>query len=100
MVENGRTAKDGRDRASERGAAIFIVVAVLTLLSAIGIFAARAATLAEQASGYDRQNTQNHYVSEYALMAAATELGGPRAGRYVRLLMPPMLTTARERDAW
>jgi hypothetical protein len=69
-------------RAGERGAAIFIVVMVLTMLTGIGVFAIRAASLAEAASGYDRQNMQNHYVGEYGLLGAVTELSTARRDWY------------------
>jgi hypothetical protein len=73
-----------RRRKDERGAAIFIVVLVLTMLTGIGVFAIRAATLAEAASGYDRQNTQNHYVGEFGLLGAVTELSSPRRDWYYK----------------
>ncbi len=78
-------ARFGRfpDRANERGAAIFVVVMVLTMLTAIGVFAMRAASLATTTSGYDRQNTQNHYVGEYGLLCAVTELSTTRRSAYV-----------------
>jgi len=66
------------NRTRERGVAIFIVIMVLTMLSAIGVFAMRATSLATLASGYERQSTQNHYVGEYAMIAAATEIGVPQ----------------------
>jgi hypothetical protein len=69
-------------RKDERGAAIFVVVLVLTMLTAIGVFAMRAASLAEAASGYDRQNTQNHYVGEFGLHGAIAELSSPRRNIY------------------
>jgi PilX N-terminal len=71
-----------RARTSERGATIFVVVLVLTMLTAIGIFAVRAATMAAATSGYERENTQNHYVSEYGLHAAITELGTDQRNAY------------------
>ena len=70
-------------RPSERGAAVFVVVMVLSMLTAIGIFAIRAASMAGAASGYDRQNTQNHYVGEYGLLGAVTELSTTRRSAYV-----------------
>jgi len=70
-------------RANQRGAAIFVVVMVLTMLTAIGVFAMRAASLTTTASGYDRQNTQNHYVGEYGLLGAVTELSTTRRSAYV-----------------
>jgi hypothetical protein len=70
-------------RAGERGAAIFVVVMALMLLTAVGVFAIRAASLAGAASGYDRQNTQNHYVGEYGLLGAVAELSSGRRNAYV-----------------
>jgi hypothetical protein len=55
-----------QNRANQRGAAVFIVVLAITLLTAIGVFAVRTATLVSSAAGYDRQSVQSHYVSEYA----------------------------------
>jgi hypothetical protein len=72
------------DRGNERGAAVFVVVAVLTMLTAIGVFAIRAASMANQSSGYDRQNTQNHYVGEYGLLSAVAELSTTRRSAYVQ----------------
>jgi hypothetical protein len=70
-------------RAGERGAAIFIVVMVMTMLTAIGIFAIRAASLGSSTSGYDRQNTQNHYVGEYGMLSVVSELATTRRSAYV-----------------
>jgi len=70
-------------RQSERGATIFIVVMVLTLLTAIGIFAVRASSMGISTSGYDRQNTQNHYVGEYGMLGAVTELSTTKRSAYV-----------------
>ena len=63
-----------RRRADERGAALFIVVLVITLLTAIGIFAARSASLVDVASGYDRQAIQTEYIAEYGIRGATTRL--------------------------
>ena len=62
-------------RAGERGAALFIVVLVITLLTAIGLFSARAASLVDTASGYNRQAVQTQYLAEYGTKAVAVELG-------------------------
>ena len=70
-------------RASQRGAAAFVVVMVITMLTGIGVFAVRASSLAGAASGYERQNTQNHYVGEYGLLSAVTELSTTRRSAYV-----------------
>jgi hypothetical protein len=72
-------------RGSERGAAIFIVVLVLTMLAAIGIFAMRASSLSGAASGYERQTVQNQAVAEYGILAVTAELGTSRRSAYIRM---------------
>jgi hypothetical protein len=57
-----------------RGAAIFVVMLVTSLLSALGIFAVRSASLADLASGYNRQLVQTHYVADYAVLALASDI--------------------------
>jgi hypothetical protein len=69
-------------RASERGAAVFVVVLVITLLSALGLFAMRSATLTNLSAGYSRQMTQTHYMSEYAMSLITAELGGSARQNY------------------
>lgn len=83
MVEGPR-APVGSSRAHQRGATIFIVVMVLTMLTAIGVFAIRAASLGSITAGYDRQNTQNHYVGEYGMLSVVTELSSTRRSAYVK----------------
>jgi hypothetical protein len=39
--------------------------------------------MANQAAGYERQNTQNHYVGEYGLLSAVAELSTTRRSAYV-----------------
>ena len=58
-------------RQAERGAAVFIVVMVITLLTAVGVFAVRSASLADVAAGYDREGAQAALVAEYAVSASA-----------------------------
>jgi len=61
-------------RQGERGAAVFIVVMVLSLLTAVGLFAVRSASLADLAAGYDREGAQAALVAEYAITASAAYL--------------------------
>ena len=75
-------APSARARAAERGAAVFVVVLVITLLSALGLFALRSATLTNLSAGYARQMTQTHYMTEYSLTLMAGELGGPARQNY------------------
>lgn len=73
--------------ARKRGTAIFVVVMVITLLTAVGIFATRSAALATTSAGYIRQSAQNHYVDELGVLAASEEMGAPsRSDAYVRYL--------------
>ena len=69
--------------ASQRGAAVFVVMLVALLLSALGMFAIRSASLATLASGYNRQMSQTHYMTEYGVLAMASELTSQGAQNYV-----------------
>ena len=55
--------------------AVFLVVMVLTLVTAIGIFSMRSASLVDLASGFNRQNIQATLIAEYGARSAATWLG-------------------------
>jgi hypothetical protein len=72
-----------RTRSNERGAAVFIVVMVISLLSAIGVFAARTASLVDMATGYDRQAVQTHLIADYAGRLTIAELGTGSARAYL-----------------
>ncbi|WP_433935083.1 hypothetical protein AB3662_10600 [Sorangium cellulosum] len=72
-MKNASIARSLR-RSRERGAAVFIVVLVITMLTAIGLFAAHAATLSTIASGHARRMTQTHYLAEYAMQLALAEV--------------------------
>jgi hypothetical protein len=76
-------------RARERGATLFVVVLVMTLLLGIGTFAARAAHLATAASGSERQMTQARYVAEYGLGFATAKLSNGGAQSYLGRLRSP-----------
>ena len=70
-----------RRRRRERGAAVFVVVMVITLLLGIGVLAARSATIGTAASGNERQMTQTHYMSEYAMLLAVAKLSPDPTGQ-------------------
>ncbi|MEZ4224148.1 MAG: hypothetical protein R3B13_24580 [Polyangiaceae bacterium] len=70
-------------RRHERGASVFIVLLVITLLTAIGIFSARSASLVDQAAGFDRQLVQTQYLTEFAGRAVSAELGDGAAKSYL-----------------
>jgi hypothetical protein len=82
MVTSGRL-RYLRRRSRERGAAVFIVVMVITLLTAVGIFAVRSASLVDMAAGYDRQMVQTEYVAQLGTLATAAELGSGTARAYI-----------------
>ena len=59
-------------RRSERGMAVFLVVLVLTMITAIGVFSMHSASLVDRASGFHRQNVQATAMVEFAARGAAT----------------------------
>jgi hypothetical protein len=74
-----------RGRQDERGAAVFIVVMVVTLLTAVGIFAAHSASLVDMASGYSRQNLQTEYVTDFGVMLTSHELSTQAVSAYTQV---------------
>jgi len=63
-----------RSRRRQRGASVLVVFLVITMLTGIGIFAARSATLATTVAGSSKQLAQTRYITEYAIMHAAAAL--------------------------
>ena len=61
-------------RHGERGAAVFVVVLVITLLASLGVFAVKASTISNRTSGYNRQLTQTHYMAELAFASTIADL--------------------------
>ncbi|MEO8180325.1 MAG: hypothetical protein ABI895_15925 [Deltaproteobacteria bacterium] len=64
-----------RRRRNQRGMAVFLVVLVLTMVSAIGIFAMHSASLVDRATGFNRQSVQATAIAEFGMRGAATWLG-------------------------
>ncbi len=82
-----KPSKSGRRaRSNERGAALFVVVMVITLLTAVGIFAARSASLVDAATGYGRQAAQTLALADYGAKLVSSELGEGRAVRVFQLM--------------
>ncbi|MCC6528556.1 MAG: hypothetical protein IT373_38270 [Polyangiaceae bacterium] len=75
-----------RVRRRARGAALFVVMLVIALLSGLGLFAVRQATLSVQSSGFGRQMTQTHYVTDYAVLAVAGDLATDRRQGYAEMM--------------
>jgi hypothetical protein len=65
-----------RVRAGERGAALFIVVLVVVLLTAIGAFAAHATGMSQSASGYSRRSASAFYLGEFAMNLVSADMAG------------------------
>jgi hypothetical protein len=69
-------------RRRQRGASVLIVFLVLTMLTGIGMYAARSATLSTAVAGSAKQLAQTRSISEYAVMNATAALSRDPA-RYV-----------------
>jgi hypothetical protein len=67
-----------RRRRAQRGMAVFLVVLVLTMVSAIGIFSMHSASLVDRASGFNRQNVQATAMVEFGARGAATWVNSNR----------------------
>ncbi len=75
-----------RQDRSQRGAALFVVVMVITLLTAVGLFAARSTSLVDAATGYARQAAQSTALADYGAQLVASELGQGRSQRVFQLM--------------
>jgi hypothetical protein len=53
---------------------VFVVLMVIVLLTGLGSFAMRSASLASLSSGYSRQLTQTHYVSDLAVYSMTGDM--------------------------
>lgn len=82
MVNHVALSSIGRRR-GERGATIFVVVMAVTMLTAVGLFAAHSATLVDQAAGYARMARQTQQLAEYGTLAATAELGSGTAESHI-----------------
>jgi hypothetical protein len=56
------------------------------MLTGVGLFAAKSASLATRGSGYLRQMTQTHYVTEYAFQLGLAELSTERRQAYLKYM--------------
>ena len=92
MVGPSRPSMRLARRSRQRGATLFVVVLVITLLMGIGGFAARSAHVAVAASGSERQMTQARYVAEYGLTFATAKLSNGGAQRYLQMMRTPVNT--------
>ena len=74
-------------RNRERGTVVFIVAMTVMVLAAVGLFALRAASVEIKTAGYERQNSQTHYLSEYGILGATQEVSGSKAQLYLGLMV-------------
>jgi hypothetical protein len=74
-----------RRRREQRGAAVFVIVMVITLLSALGIWAARSATMVDVATGHSRQALQVQYLADMGLQTTTAFMANGLANEFVRL---------------
>jgi hypothetical protein len=64
-----------RRRRQQRGASMFVIAMAMTLLTGLGLLASQAATMNEQATGYDRLAEQTHYLTEHGALVTMSEIG-------------------------
>ena len=74
-------------RSREAGAAMFIVAMTLAVLASVGVYALAAASNEIKTSGNERQNTQSHYLSQYGVVASASEMASTKAQFYLGLML-------------
>ncbi len=85
-------------RSSERGAAMFVVLMVILILSGIGTFALSNARYEVQAAGFGRHRAVSQEVTQLGGAAAMAEVGGQnRASAYLsRMKMPGVTCKANQ----
>jgi hypothetical protein len=81
-------------RRTREGSVAFIVSMTVSVLAAVGLYALRAASFEVKTSGFERQNAQTHYLSEYGILGGTEEVSGSKAQLYLGLMMD-----ATKRDA-
>jgi hypothetical protein len=68
---------------------VFVVVLAITLLTAVGLFAAHSATMVDEAAGYVRMARQTQQLAEYGTLAVTAELGSGTAESHITQLYQP-----------
>ena len=84
-MSSSRRLQRIKRRRQERGAVLFIVAMTLAVLASLGLYALAASTNEMRQAGYERVNTQSHYMSEFAAVAAANSIDYQTAQTYVNM---------------
>ncbi len=79
MSPSTRTKASGRSR-NERGAAMFVVMVVLLMVTGLAVFSVHATSHELRAAGYNRQAMQARFVSAGGIDATFALLDNPRFG--------------------
>lgn len=74
-------------RAKNAGAVMFIVAMTVAVLAAVGLYALKAASTEVKTAGFERQNAQTHYLSEYGIIGASQEVSSTKAQLYVGMMV-------------
>jgi len=91
MVTRARAHARARSRSGERGAAMFVVLMVILILSGIGTFALSNARYEVQASGFTRMRYVSQEISQFGGVAAMNEVA-TAPGAYVMRMRTAALT--------
>lgn len=68
---------------------MFIVAMTLAVLATLGLYALASASNEMKTSGFERQNAQTHYLSEYGVLGGADDMNPTTAQLYLGLMMDP-----------
>ncbi len=82
-VARGAALAKLRSRRKQRGAAVFVIAMVLTLLTGLGLWATRSASLVDVAAGNSRQALQAQYVADLGVETTTALLAAGLADKYV-----------------
>jgi hypothetical protein len=74
-------------RRHEGGAALFVVSMTISVLASVGIYALAAASTEVKTAGFERQNTQTHYLASYGTLGAAHEIVSSKAQFYMGMML-------------
>ena len=61
---------------------MFIVAMTLAVLASLGLYALASASNEMKTSGFERQNAQTHYLSEYGVLGGADDMNPTTAQLY------------------